>query len=296
MTSKSTSGPTILLASDKLDFSKLSYGPKKATTPGGPENCRLLYDGKDFIIQGPRMVAPFGRSIPPDDYAKDGQVKHSFELSLDTSDKTVDKTQPEKEKLSRGQRVAEFRALLDKIEELNIKHISDNSKEWFGEHSTPDEVKKFKYGTMFKVSKDKVTKKKDGKYPDRLKVKLNVYKKNNKPDFKVYNPDKTEVQIAKEGPNGTYEIDWSWAPEKKLHEMVPIINGEGLWIISGKNVYMGWKMVAIRTFGNPNKALGADSFRDAEEDVVVTDPVDVAEPDEEEVEEEEEEVEEEEED
>jgi hypothetical protein len=238
-----------VLLPNEVDISKLNFDKKKQLK-GGPENCKLFYDNRDLNIQVPRIKVPFGVSSPPEEYNKTGKDKFTFELSLDTRD----------------EKIAEFKKLLENLDEYNLKYVAANSKELFGTESSVDEVKKFKlYTSMIKQNLDKTTKQKVGDYPDRMRVKLPVFVDG--PRFKVYSSKKQEVSFY--SPD-TKEIDWSWA--QKGMDVVPIIQCEGLWVINGK-AYCGWRMACVRLCEGSSRQIGLNSFRDNDEEFPVAEVV-----------------------
>lgn len=232
----------------EVDFSKFVYDSKK-TLKKGPENCKLFYGKGDFNLQIPKIKVPFGKSEPLPEFKKSGDdEKHAIELSLDT----------------KNEKIAEFKEFLKKFDEFNTKYVSDNSKELFGDYSTPDEIRKHKlYNSVIKVQKDK-----SSTYPDRFKVKMPLRK--GRPDFKVLKKvdgkfDEISFWKQDETVVDKYEIDWNWAT--KGMEIVPIVQCEGLWIVNGK-AYCGWKLVIVRVYDDVTKNFGATSFRDEDDEVV----------------------------
>lgn len=235
--------------SNEIDMSKLTYSKKEKVGPS--ENCKLVYDGvAPLNLQVPRIKVPFGLSIPKEEYNPSGKDKFSFELSLDTS----------------NQKIAEFKKVLEKIDEFNLKYVAEHSMELFGDVSTVEEVKKHKlYTSMFKASVDKDTKQKNGKYPDRVKVKLQVYEKTG-PNFKIFKNDE-ELSFYNVA---TKEIDWSWVENGM--EILPLIQSEGFWVVNGK-VHFVWKLVSAKiTNGAPGK-FGIDNFRADEDETQVEEEV-----------------------
>ena len=257
---------SVLLPSE-IDFSKITVGKKKKIE-GGPESCKIFYDAHEFNIQLPRMKVPFGRSEPKAENNKEGKDKNTFELSLDVKDP----------------KVAEFRGTLEKLDQFNINYISKHSKELLGDHSSPEDVKKYVYISQIKLSLDK--NKEPSGYPDRFRAKLPVMKglpafkainglnketlplfKDTKTDKVMRREDVSEKEFDAGFESGQYVLNWDWAP--KGMDALPIIQCEGFWLIGGK-VYVTWRIVCVRVYPGQDRAVAFRDLDDEPESEVVT--------------------------
>jgi hypothetical protein len=186
---------------DEIEYEKIKHGPKRPRGQG--KSCYISYaNNKEFVIQLPRMRAPYGVSEP---LLNDGEEKqkndgkYTLDLSLNED--------PQYDKKGHVKKVSEF---FKKFDELNVKYISDCSNDWWEEHLTTSEVAKFNYGSPVKKSKKKNN---DGKlYPNTLRLKLPFYKGN--PQFKVFDANTgEEIKFTETTENGQPEIKWeTWSP------------------------------------------------------------------------------------
>lgn len=186
----------------------------------GAKSVRILYEGNPLRVQIERARVPFGLSIypnPKDNPNPSEPRKYSLEVSIG------------------GTPVLDtFRESLESIDNLNLRYCSENSKAWWGK---PMSVEVMKEAETYKSHLKPDAK---GENPPRLKVKLPMY--DNRPIFKVFGPDKKEIQLASKSSDGTVEIDWGWA--RSGMEVRIIAECEGLWVIN-KNIYCTWKVVQL---------------------------------------------------
>ena len=149
---------------EEVDLSKLKHGPKRPR--GAGTSCFVSYGSdRELLLQLPRMKVPFGLSRPQEQYRTAGQERYYMEVSLSTD-----------EKYDKKGRISKFKNLMEDIDELTTKYISDQSKKWWKEHSTPKDVKKFNYKSSIvrskKEDKDGNPLPEDKIFPDRFKIKL----------------------------------------------------------------------------------------------------------------------------
>tara|TARA_Y100000389_G_scaffold139756_1_gene137532 strand:+ start:179 stop:745 length:567 start_codon:yes stop_codon:yes gene_type:complete len=139
--------PTVIMY-DQFDPTKIVYAPPKRNGNGG-YSVALLYDGKEFIIQGPRCRIPFGVSVFEADH---GRKNMHIELSLDGY-KTID---------------SNIQKFFSKISELDEKHKStaaQNSTKWFGKSIDKRVLDEF-YKSSIRESKE------PDKWAPTLKIKI----------------------------------------------------------------------------------------------------------------------------
>lgn len=224
---------------EDLDVEKVNYdGLKIKKYPSGYESkiCKMNYNGERFIIQTNQTVAPFGvtnnLNFMKDDDKKlveEGKkwLKYSLEFNIEGDD---------------------LDALLD-LDDANIDYVSKNSEQWFGEGSTPNEVRKFSYNSLIKKNKAE-----KGDYPDRFKVNLPFYQ--GEPKFKIYGTDNKEISFCTIV-GGAPVLDWSWAQQQMKVEV--LCECEGMKLVNGK-AYCSFKAVQLRVQAPeslPDCAFGA---------------------------------------
>jgi hypothetical protein len=240
---------------NEIDLSKLTFDKKKPTKIG-PENCKALYEGKEFNVQLPRTKAPFGISNSNDWKRKQGQKvegddKFSLEISLDQNDK----------------KVKEFTDFCLRLNEHIMKYCADNSREIYGEIFTIDEIRKNKkYKSVIREKFDKVDKtKKITDYADRFKIKLPIFidKETQKKtaQFKVLKEVTVDSKKCWEPVSLETEEGFNWEWASKNMEVIPIIQCEGLWIINSV-VFCAWRVVMLRVCKGSGNNISEDSFRE----------------------------------
>jgi hypothetical protein len=259
----------ILLPSE-IDVSKVSYDKKKALAQG--EICRAYYDNKNFNVQGPRMVVPFGLGIPNPKNAKPSDSegdKFWLDFSLDTRDP----------------KTADFKKVIERLDDYNVEYIANHSEEFFGDKFSADDIRKHKkYTSMVKMRFDPNNPKvRLTDYPDKFRSKLRFTK--GKPDFQVVNDKMEEIHFSRKVGEDKYEYNFNWAgvPEgkrpgeegHKRFEAIPIIQCEGFYIIGRLQVHCNWRVKMLRVFSSEDSAIGVNSFRNDDEQQTPTAPVPV---------------------
>ncbi len=226
----------------KINIEKLKI-KKNEKTKKETKQCKINYGGSEFRLKVPKSKLPFGSTENKEEGSD--YTKYSFQVNIENP---------------------EFREALEKVDNKNINYISENSKDWWGTHSTPDEVRKFTYSSLIKKDKK-------GEYPDSFKFKLPFF--NGEPKFTVFNDKKEKLVIYKKNESGQMEMDWSWAQKHMYVEAA--IEFEGLWIVN-KNVYCTSKGIQIKIY--PLESSDVNFFDDEAEsltakvsEVKVQDPV-----------------------
>lgn len=182
----------------KVYFSREIYMSKLSYVNEGDGNLKLIYDGISALtLQSPRIKVT---------KLENSSNKVSFKLLLDTS----------------SSKIIEFKKILEKIDEYNLKYMSEHSMELFGTEISMCEIKKFKfYTSMFNSSIDK-----DNKCLETLEIKLQVFE--NGPIFTVFKNKGKELILYN---SNTKEIDWSWFEDGM--EIIPLIQSGGILIKNG---------------------------------------------------------------
>jgi hypothetical protein len=239
------------LVVSEIDLKKVSYGPKKPVNKkGGPDMCKGSYEGKDFNVQAPHLIAPFGVSNAKTNPKYPSPVdKYTIEFSLDTNNKKVEA----------------FKKFLTAFDEFNIEYIAKNSKELLKEEFTVAEVKKMKkYNRMVREKFDEKTGQKITDYPDKFRCKIQVT--NNVPKFNVLKQNKVDGKkvwqtlVTADSPE---PVDWSWS--KPHMEVVPVMLYEGMWYIADKFTPV-WKIEWLRIYDSSKVKLTANSYRPDSDD------------------------------
>lgn len=203
----------------EIQTSKISHDKLKKRDSGA-KSVKILYDGQPFRIQIDRVRVPFGLSIYPNPKDAPNPTeprKYSLEVSI-----------------GGNERLDAFAEVLGYIDDINLRYCSENSKAWWGKPMSVDVMREAEtYKSHLKPDVK-------GENPPRLKLKLPLY--DNRPTFKVFGPDKKEVPLMTKLPDGTSDVDWSWA--RNGMELKVIAELEGLWVIN-KNIYCTWKAVQI---------------------------------------------------
>lgn len=154
-----------------FDVSKMSAGQLKAGkgkdgTEGGMKKAPLHFNKRGFLGKTPKCWMPFGLS-----YSDKYGVKYNMDCSFDND-----------ERRKENPKIQQFYNTMKKIDEgvINLGYL--NRDTWFpGQFDEDDDEKTIKkmlrqkYSGIIKVSKDKKTKKPDGKHPDTLRIKAPHY-------------------------------------------------------------------------------------------------------------------------
>lgn len=158
---------------EDFDPKNVTFRPPRVLDHGG-KIIGVSYKGQPLRIQTPEMILPYGVSVFED---PNGNSKYSFDMSFRGED--------DNERLSRfHEQMREFQAVL-------IQAGIDNSMSWFKKKMSAEVITEF-FTPILKQSRDKETGEPDGKYPDTLKVKLDV--KNGEFRCKAFSSDHAEIE------------------------------------------------------------------------------------------------------
>jgi hypothetical protein len=150
----------------------VTFRPPRVLDHGG-KIIGVSYKGQPLRLQTPEMSLPYGVSVFED---PNGNNKYSVDFSFRGED--------DSERLSRfHDQMREFQAVL-------IQAGIDNSMAWFKKKMSAEVITEF-FTPILKQSRDKETGEPDGKYPDTVKVKLDV--RNGEFRCKAFAPDHTEI-------------------------------------------------------------------------------------------------------
>jgi hypothetical protein len=248
--------PVLLLK--EFDISKLTYGSMKSFK-GNPPNCRPSYNQKPYILQLPECFSHKG-------------VVNAKEMK--NTKTTVDKYFIEIPLDEKNPKMMELKNYALAVDEFNLNCCVKNSKEFYGEESTREEIIKHKmYDPLVRKSTDP-------KYPDKLKLKFtygDYIVKQGKEEINIgrkagfdvslqvtEDGKKTwkDINISIDNDKGQKDIDWAWNRERI--RFIPLVMSEGLYIIGKKTVYNPHKIKWIRILENVVQTVTSNSFREDE--------------------------------
>ncbi len=158
-----------ILRANQVDFSKFSFSDPIVNKYGG-KSARVRYDGKDFMIQTPRMRLPFGLGVY-EEKDKSGSViktKYSLDFSFAGYEEGEDGNPV-------APKVREFYDMLMKMQKMLVKAACENSETWLDMDDISEGVAKALTRDLVKFPKDKQTKKINTKYPPTFKTKLGFW-------------------------------------------------------------------------------------------------------------------------
>ena len=220
-----------------FDATKLTIKPPKTNTKGLGATLVARYthdNGEDtrFRVQTPRMIQAFDLNA---DKRDDGSMSYSFNLSFRGDDENP--------------KLAEFRTMLEQMDEFNIKYATEHSQEIFGKKKSREVIEE-NYTTIVKYSK------KPG-YRPTLKVKMPMY--DDKPGFQVYNKQKEAMPVVQE--DGSIDLSMYSGGSEAVH----LLEYTGLWQTNNK--FGGsWKVVQTKMYSEPNQMAGYMMDSDSESD------------------------------
>lgn len=219
---------------DKIDASKVTYGPPKNLDNGG-KIIPVYHKNQPFIIQVPELLAPYGLSKWEGDK---GLMKYHFDLSFGNKDE-----QPEKG------------IFLQKMLDIDQKFVQDalsNSMAWFKKKYNTEDVIKALYTPLVKYGKDKETGEISDKYPPTFKAQIPF--KDGKFACEVYDNKRKLVNLND--------------LETKGSGVAAILQCSGIWVAGGK-FGCTWRVVQMKI--NPrNKKITGYAFVDDDSDDEVT--------------------------
>jgi len=176
--------------SHQIDTKKITYGKVDTNNYGG-KFIKVLYEGRWLLLQTPRVYCPFGVSEyqPTDKEGNpNGRKTWSVELSFQgfRADPESESDEPANPK------VKQFYDLICSCEQDSLLEVaSANAYEWTGDADDDKALLKRMIRSNIRWSIDKETKKRNEKYPPRMKIDLPVWpdrenKDKLKMSFKAY--------------------------------------------------------------------------------------------------------------
>jgi hypothetical protein len=227
----------------EFEKSRINFLPPKPNKLGGQSVLINYQPGEaerngPFVLQTARMRVPFG--VDQSKPVNGEPVKYHVSLSMG-------------DEASQNVPLVAFRDSIRGIDDC-AKNVAMTTEKWFGKKLSAELVNEF-YKSSEKFPKDK-------KWDPTIKVKLPFDSRTGKPQFVIYDENKTEIKIVDEDGN----VDLSAIPRGS--EMVCLIQPTGVWFVGKTQFGVGYKLLQAKVF-KTNKLSGysiVDS--DAEEDEV----------------------------
>ena len=163
--------------------SKVEYGEVTTNKYGG-RNCKVKYEGKDFLLQTPRMRLPYGLSVYQDPEDKSKPPRYSLDFSFSGYELDEDGNPGQ-------QKIRDFYELCQGFEERLVQEAFKNSSSWLNMEEANEGVARALTRDLLRFSKDKETKKKTTKWPPTLKAKVGFWE--GKFTVKAYDEDKNLI-------------------------------------------------------------------------------------------------------
>ena len=154
--------------SEQFEPYKISFSQLKKGKNGGKSVMLNNDTKKKLYLQLPFMRSPFGLSAFTDEATN--KTSYSLDLSFDTDNDDA----------------MQLSNKLKELDEIIIKTVSENSKEWLGKEYSIDVMREALYKPLVREGKDG--------YPDTLKLKVQT---NQTGDFipEAYNSDRERIEV-----------------------------------------------------------------------------------------------------
>lgn len=228
-----------------------SSGKKRKIKNVGVDILDCFYESnRPLSVQFPKMKAPFGVTNKKESQKyPTSDDKYIVDYQLDTNEPDI----------------AEVKKMLEKIDQMNIQFIADNSEALLGKKQDYERVAEYHYRSMIIKGKDS--------YPDRFSFKLS-YRDDKATGKRCANfgvlrqSDDDEKKFLQVVTANKSEPDMSWS--FKGMQNVPIGTFEGMWFVNSK-FHPKWKIEIVKVYSNKSNTITANSFRneDGDEDTVV---------------------------
>jgi hypothetical protein len=179
-----------ILRANQVDLSKFTFCDPTVNKYGG-KSARVKYDGKDFMIQTPRMRLPFGLGAYEEKDKSGNVIKTKYSLDFSFAGYEMgDNGTPVSPK------IREFYDLLMQMQKLLIQAACENSETWLDMEDISEGVAKALTRDLVKFAKDKVTKKVNPKYPPTFKTKLGFWE--DRFLVNAFDEDKNKIEDLRE--------------------------------------------------------------------------------------------------
>lgn len=226
----------------EVNLNEITYSDVKVNNYGGKVSY-VKYDDGRFVLQTPKMMAPFGfNSYTPKD-KKTGEPTGETVYSLD---------------LSFGgdsQKTKEFFDLIQSFDEKVIQDAINNHAVWFpGEYEDDDRSFLEKSIKKAYTPQIRVPKEQDKGYPSTMKFKFNKIKDGEGFTQEVYTEDQTLINSD----------DYITAMNKGCR-VVALIQCNGVWFSAGK-FGITWKLIQTQVFPSAGRITGFSVRTDEDDD------------------------------
>mgnify|MGYP000042948665 FL=1 len=153
--------------SNQFEPSSVNFSQLKKNKNGG-KSVMLSGNKKKLYLQLPFMRSPFGLSAFTDEATN--KTSYSLDLSFDTD----------------NQEAQDLSVKLKELDEIILKTVTDNSKEWLGKSYDINVIREALYKPLVRQGREG--------YPDTLKLKVQT---NQNGDFlcEAYNSDREQIQL-----------------------------------------------------------------------------------------------------
>lgn len=227
----------------EVDLSKIKYAEIRTNPTTQARSVGIFYGSSRLTVEFPLMnIAYNGVSKVEQKDAKGNVIPGSaprYEMSLSFKG------------MEENSKIKALHTFLENLETKLKKDGFDNRITWFKEDF--DDEPKFvakNFHPMIQVSKDKETRKPDGKWPSTFKVKLPFEDKTGKFNFEAHDMEKNEVDFA--------DI-WD---KLKGGRAKPILQLSSIWFAAGK-FGLTWRLVMSKF---QVSSRGTYTYRDEEDD------------------------------
>ena len=201
--------------SNEFSPSNVTFSDIRKNKMGG-RAVYLNYNNSKVYLQLPSMRAPFGLGSYTDEATK--KTTYSIDLSFD----------PE---------LSEFRSKMEELDEIVIKTVQKNSKEWLGKTFTDAVIREALYKPIVKPSNK-------GDYPSTMKLKILNDQRNGGFIAEAYNYKRERVDLD------TLE---------KGQRVISIIDINQIWFIDNK---FGVSIRLQQILFEPSKKIPSFAFHD----------------------------------
>jgi hypothetical protein len=220
--------PTIILAKD-FNINNVTFSDVKMLDNGG-KIVYVSYNKSPFLMQTPKMKAPFGLSM----WDNDGKnvPKYTLDLSFGGMDSSP-----------------QLQAFYEVLENMDVRMVNDgfdNQQSWFkGKKYGSREIVEALYTPIIKYAKDKNTGERSDKYPPTMK--LNVPFRDGTFACDAFDDNRKPVNVESIETKGSF--------------INAIIQCTGVWFAGGK-FGVSWKVVQMKYTPASMSFMGQCAFRD----------------------------------
>lgn len=225
------SSSPVILASE-YDSTKVTYTAPRQLNNGG-RSIFINYNGGMFRMETPAMKTPFGVSVWPGENG--GPDKYNVNFSFEGRESMEE--------------VQQFFDVMTGLDKKLVKDADANSMQWFKKKYPSIDVIQALYTPCVRYGKDKISGEISERYAPTLK--LNLPMKDGKFDFKVFGPNREELDFAKLVASGA----------TKGVRMMAIIQATGINLVGGNNFSVSWKVRQLQVMDTSSGLGDVYAFR-----------------------------------